>query len=187
MSESKLDWKQYCCWGCDLNAINLEWHTNWPKLMQLWQKIILIPSSTAIVERRFSKQNAIKSHLRNKLNLKTLDALMQVSLCGLEVDAMDWATILNISRIMRDQRILMIDWLIVFFFVTNQDCILVIQNISFSKILWNPKLKWHSRIRCIYQLTFISVFENVTWHFRFEVQCQIKFVKHTHWPVPMQF
>jgi hypothetical protein len=58
-----------------------------------------------IFEREFSKKNAIKSHLRNKLNLKTLDALMQVSLCGLEVDAMDWASIFNIWRNMQDQKI----------------------------------------------------------------------------------
>ena len=83
---------------------NLKWHTNWPKFIQLWQKIIFIPSSIAICERGFSKQNAIKSHLGNKLNLKTLDALMQVSLCGLEVDAMDG---LLSWRNMRDRRILM--------------------------------------------------------------------------------
>ena len=51
--------------------------------------VIFIPSSVAICERRFSKQNAIKSHLRNRLNLKTLDALMRFSLYGLEVNAMD--------------------------------------------------------------------------------------------------
>ena len=57
--------------------------------MQLGQKIILIPSSTTICERGFFKPNVINSHLRNRLTLETLDALMQVSLCGLEVDAMD--------------------------------------------------------------------------------------------------
>ena len=77
---------------------NLEWHTNWPKIMQLWQEVIFIPSSIAICERRFSKQNAIKSHLHNRLNLKTLDAFMRVFLCELEVDAMDWSTIFNIWR-----------------------------------------------------------------------------------------
>ena len=41
--------------------------------------------------RGFSEQNAIKSHLRNRLNLTNLDALMRVSLYGLEVNAMDWA------------------------------------------------------------------------------------------------
>jgi hypothetical protein len=47
-------------------------NTNWPKLMQFWQKNILIPSYTTICERGFFKQNEIKSHLRNKLNLKTI-------------------------------------------------------------------------------------------------------------------
>ena len=44
-----------------------------------------------------------------RLNLKTLDALMRVSLCGLEVDAMDWASIFNIWKNIQDQRILMLD------------------------------------------------------------------------------
>ena len=96
MHELKLDWKQYNCWVCDLNVINLEWHTNWLKLsMQLLHKIILITSGIAICKRGFSKLNAIKSHSRNRLNLKILDALMHVSLCGHEVDAVDWATIFN--------------------------------------------------------------------------------------------
>ena len=71
-----------------------------------------MPSSIAICEREFSKQNAIKSHLRNRLNLKTLE----VSLCGLEVDAMDWA-ISNIWRNMRDRRILIHVRLIIFIFL----------------------------------------------------------------------
>ena len=89
---------------------NLEWHTNWQRLMPLWQKVKLIPSSMVICERGFSKENAIKSHSRNRLNLKTLDALTQVILCGLEVDAMDWATIYNIYRNMQDWRIITLDW-----------------------------------------------------------------------------
>ena len=77
--------------------------------MQLWQEIMLIPSNIVICERGVSKQNEIKSHVRNGLNLKTLDALTWVSLCGLEVDAMDRTTIFNTWRNMREQRILMLD------------------------------------------------------------------------------
>jgi hypothetical protein len=44
-------------------STNLEWHTNWPKLMQLWQNIILIPSCVVISERGLFKQNAIKKPL----------------------------------------------------------------------------------------------------------------------------
>jgi hypothetical protein len=40
-----------------------EWFVNWSQLMQLWQKIIVIPMSIVIREKGFSKQNAIKNHL----------------------------------------------------------------------------------------------------------------------------
>ena len=65
---------------------NLEWYTNWPKLNLTLakKKGILIPSSIVVCERRFFKQNVIKSHLCNRLNLKTLDALIRISLCGLK-------------------------------------------------------------------------------------------------------
>ena len=76
--------------------------------------------------------------------------------------------------------------LISFFWVTNQDCILIIQNISFPKIMCKPNLRWHFGIECRYsgcQLTSIFSFKNVTWHFGFEVERQMKFVKHRHWKV----
>ena len=154
-----------------------KWHTNWPKLMKLWQKVILIPSSIAICE-EFPNKMQSKATSTIGWTWRPLMLLCRSSLCGLEVDAMDWATIVNIWTNMQDQRILTLDW---WFFVTNQDCILIIQNTSFSKILCNPKLRWRFRIRCTCQLTFFLSFENITWHFRFEVERQMKFVKHTHW------
>ena len=163
-------WVQLCC--CNFMC-NLE--------LRLWYEIVRqIGNKARQCESGFPKQNAIKSHLRNRLNLKTLDALMRVSICGLEVYAMDWATIFNIWRNMQDRRIITLDWFY-FFLVTNQDCILIIQNISFPKILCKPKLRWHFGIKCRWQLTFIFVFKNVTWHFGFEVERQMKFVKHRHW------
>ena len=50
-----------------------------------------------------------KANLCNRFNLKTLDALMRVSLSGLEWATMEWATIFNIWRNMRVQRILTLD------------------------------------------------------------------------------
>ena len=47
------------------------------------------------------------------------------------------------------------------FYFTNQDCILITQSNNFSKILCNPKLRQHFRMKCICQLTLIFVFENV--------------------------
>ena len=66
---------------------------------------------------------------------------------------------------------------LIVFFVQNQDCILSNQNISFPKILCNPKLRWDFRIECICQLTFFFVFENVMWQFGFGVERQMKIVK----------
>ena len=155
----------------------------------LAKKCILIPSSIAICKRGFFKQNAIKSHLRNRLNLETLDALMWVSLCGLEV--MQWIRLSSstfretcetegyLRSIDRFYYLISI-FLIFNFLVSNQDCILITQSISFSKVFCNPKLWWHCRINYTCQLSLIFVFENVTWHFGFEVERQMKFVKHTH-------
>ena len=117
---------------------NLVRHTNWLELMQLQQKIILIPSSIAICERGIFKQNAIKSHVCNKLNLKTLDALM-----GSLFVALKWTQWFGLACLTfgetcetKDTYTRLID-----FFETNQDCILIIQNIKFSRILCNPKLR----------------------------------------------
>ena len=132
---------------------DLKWHMNWPKLMQLWQKILLIPSSIAICERGFSKQNAINSHFRNMLNLKTLDALMRVCLCGLEVQWIGLPSITFRETCETDGYLRSIDSFV--FWVANQDCILIIQNIGVSKLLCNSKLGRHFRTKCIGQLTFI--------------------------------
>ena len=48
-----------------------------------------------------------------------------------------------------------IDNSVFFFFITNQHCISIIQNISFSKILWKPTLRWHFGINRRCQLSFI--------------------------------
>ena len=42
-----------------------------------------------------------------------------------------------------------------FFLFTNQDCILIIQNIDYSELSCDPKLRWHLRLNCICWLTFI--------------------------------
>ena len=92
--------------------------------------------------------------------MKSLDALMWVSLWGLEVYAMDWASISNIWRNMWDWRMLTLDWLfLIIFLVTNQGCILVIQILFCLKYCVSQKLRWHFGIKCGCQLTLIFVFE----------------------------
>ena len=119
-----------------------------------------------------------KTFVQYRLSLKTRDTLMQVSLCGLEVDAMDWATISTFAETCKTEGYLC---LTATFFLTNQDHILVIPNIGFSKILCYSNWGDNFRIRCICQLIFIFVCENIMWYFGFEVERQMKFVKHTHW------
>ena len=70
----------------------------------------------------------LESISHNKLTLKTLDALMRVSICGLEGYAMDWATIQHLEKHARSKDTYA---RLIGFFVKNQDCILIIQNISF--------------------------------------------------------
>ena len=49
---------------------------NWLGLSNLWRRVMVIPVSTTICERGFSRQNLIKSHLCTSLKLETLVALM---------------------------------------------------------------------------------------------------------------
>lgn len=50
------------------------WFTNRPCLHKLWQLVLIIPSSTTMCERCFSKQNLSKSHLWASMALDMLDA-----------------------------------------------------------------------------------------------------------------
>ena len=59
-----------------------KWYTKWPHLMKLWQNIFVMPSSIAICEGDFSKQNAIKSHLRASLKLDMRDRVGEYGLEG---------------------------------------------------------------------------------------------------------
>ena len=54
-------------------------------------------------------QNLVKSALRSRLRLNTLDALMRVSLCGIDVGDIDWLAVMQEWRNMRDRRILALD------------------------------------------------------------------------------
>ena len=86
--------------------------------------------------------NAIKSHLRNTLNLKTLDALMRVSICGLVVYAMDWGTIFNIWRDIQEEYFRLINNIYIYYFFWLQIKIAYwFFKFTFPKILCKPKLR----------------------------------------------
>lgn len=54
---------------------------NFSCLIRVWKIILVIPASTKICERGFSKLNRIKSDDRSRLSLDTLDVLMFLSQC----------------------------------------------------------------------------------------------------------
>jgi hypothetical protein len=66
---------------------------------------MVIPVSTAICERCFSKQNLIKSHLRTSLKLQILDVLMCISCANIPVESINWNAMMFVRRNMKDRRI----------------------------------------------------------------------------------
>jgi len=67
-----------------------EWSINWHGLSNLWRRVMVIPVSTAICERGFSKQSLIKTHLLTSLKLETLDALIHISCANIPVENINW-------------------------------------------------------------------------------------------------
>jgi hypothetical protein len=70
-----------------------EWSINWHGLGNLWRRVMVIPMSTTICERGFSKLNLIKSHLRTSLKLGSLDALMHISCTNISVENINWSVV----------------------------------------------------------------------------------------------
>jgi len=58
----------------------------YPLICAFIKLFLTLPASTAEVEQGFSFQNLIKSKLRNRLNLGSLDALMRLRLLGPPAD-----------------------------------------------------------------------------------------------------
>ena len=73
------------------------------------QWILVIPVSISICEREFSKQNGVESDPISLLNLGTLDALMRVPLCGLQMENIDWARIFDTWKSTKIPRTLPLD------------------------------------------------------------------------------
>ena len=63
-------------------------------------------TSTTTCERGLAKQNWVRSDCKSQLKLKTLDALMRVSLCSLPMENMDWARNFDTKKSAKNQRAL---------------------------------------------------------------------------------
>jgi hypothetical protein len=55
---------------------------------------MVIPVSTTICDRDFSKRFLIKSHLRTSLKLEILDALMRISCANIPVENINWNAVM---------------------------------------------------------------------------------------------
>lgn len=86
-------------------STNMEWQNTYPNMMKLWQIMLVIPASSVSCERGFSKQNAIKTDQRQCLDVKTLEALMRISLLGPDVNDVDWACVHDMWKDMKARKI----------------------------------------------------------------------------------
>ena len=62
-------------------------------MIQLWQMVLTLPTSTTSCERRFSTQIHIKSSSRCALNISTLDALMRFAMAKIFMESLDFEDI----------------------------------------------------------------------------------------------
>ena len=68
-----------------LACTTFEWSINWPALIKMWKKVLVIRANIAIFERGFSRHKLIKSYLHSSLKLVTLDALMYISYANIPI------------------------------------------------------------------------------------------------------
>ena len=91
--------KKHMFGAWDLCGAEHEWFEGFPCLMQLWQIILVIPASTAVCERGFSKLSRIKNDDRSRLSLETLDMLMFLSLSAPHaLNEVDWNGIYDVWK-----------------------------------------------------------------------------------------
>jgi hypothetical protein len=70
-----------------------------PCLMQLWKSILVIPASTIVCERGFSKLNQIKNDDISRRSLERLDMLMFLSLIVHHaLNEVDWNVIYDVWK-----------------------------------------------------------------------------------------
>lgn len=74
------------------------WHADWPNLMRLWQIVMVIPASTVVCERGFSKQVLSRNTSRSRLSLPIWDAMMRISVNGPDMTKVDWVTMCDVWK-----------------------------------------------------------------------------------------
>jgi hypothetical protein len=67
--------------------------------------VLVVPSSTTLCERGFSKQNQIWTHLCASLKVKMLEALVLISYANNPLDKIDWNAVMIVWKNMVDWQI----------------------------------------------------------------------------------
>ncbi|MCO5587233.1 hypothetical protein L7F22_041180 [Adiantum nelumboides] len=100
----------YGCEGMNMSdawcvfCSNKNWMQTYVNLIKLWQIMLVLPVSSVSCERGFSKQNLIKTHARECLNVETLEALMRVSLLGPSIENVEWQKVYDIWNLAKPRR-----------------------------------------------------------------------------------
>ena len=70
---------------------------SYPTMMPLYKMALLVPQSTAVVERGFSAMNDICTDLRS-LGQMSLDALMRIHLCHDNINDQDYENMVDMFK-----------------------------------------------------------------------------------------
>lgn len=78
-----------------------------PKLANFMLNLLVLPHSSAAVERKFSQVRLIKTYHRNRLNTKTINGLLLIKGSGGSVSCYEWdpssAMIKNAQTVFREK------------------------------------------------------------------------------------
>ncbi|KAI5061843.1 hypothetical protein GOP47_0022382 [Adiantum capillus-veneris] len=80
---------------------NKNWIQIYVILTKLWQVMLVLPVSC---ERGLLKQNLIKTHARECLNVEMLEALMRASLLGPSIENVEWKKVYDIWNLAKPRR-----------------------------------------------------------------------------------
>ena len=140
---------------------NKNWHFSYLNMLKLW-KSIPVTNQHCYMWIGFSKQNVIKDITRTKLSINTLDALMCVSLIGLDISEVEWWRVYEIWHSAKERRIHDICWkyqtMYLFYFIISILETKTIMWYLFSFYMHNlVKLKKKTFL-CLFKLHYLFIF-----------------------------
>ncbi|KAK3097100.1 hypothetical protein FSP39_006345 [Pinctada imbricata] len=90
----------------DICLFAIKRKVEYPSVSAVAERLLVAPVSAVDCERAFSRQNLIKTNLRNSLKVTTLDNLMRLSMCEDSVDNFDYISAFKQWVNMKNRRIM---------------------------------------------------------------------------------